>query len=142
MTNIRFDHFLTYTNAANIDDYLKEYAAQGFIPHEQTVRHDPGLRNGFIGIGSEYVEFLWVEDETLFAAGDAEHRLLRTACRPFSIGMIADDVQAVHDDWTARGYSVPAVWSKAPRDATPDTPRCGAFKKFQASSCQVLAALS
>jgi len=121
MTKIQFNHFITYTSAANIDDYLKEYAAQGFLPYEKTVRHDPGLRNGFIFFGPEYIEFCWVEDEALFAAADAEERLYRTALRPFGLGMIADDVQAVHDDWTARGYSVPEVWSKAPRDATPDT---------------------
>jgi hypothetical protein len=30
MINIRFDHFITHTGATNIDDYLQEYAAQGF----------------------------------------------------------------------------------------------------------------
>jgi len=53
MTNIRFDHFITYTSAGNIDDYLKEYATQGFLPEDRTVRHDPGLRNGFIPFGPE-----------------------------------------------------------------------------------------
>ena len=128
MTKIRFDHFITYTSAANIDDYLKEYKAQGFVPYEETVRHDPGLRNGFIGFGPEYIEFGWVEDEALFAAADMEQKLLRTTPRPFGIGMLADDVQAVHNDWTVRGYSVPAVWSKAPRDAAPDTPSAWSFQ--------------
>ena len=130
MTNIRFDHFLTYTSATNIDDYLKEYAAQGFLPHENTVRHEPGLRNGFIALGPEYLEFCWVEDETLFAAAEGEEGVLRTARRPFGLGLIADDVQAVHDDWTARGYAVPDVRSKAPRDATPDTPPAWSFQEI------------
>jgi len=125
---IRFDHFLTYTNAANIDDYLEEYTRQGFIPHEETVRHDPGLRNGFIGFGPEYIEFCWVEDEALFAAAGAEEKLLRTTPRPFGLGMVADDVQAVHDSWVARGYSVPEVWSKAPRDASFDSPPMWGFQ--------------
>lgn len=130
MTFIRLDHFLTYTSAANIDDYLKEYAALGFVPHAKTVRHDPGLRNGFIFLGPEYVEFCWVEDEALFAAADAEDKNLRSVPRPFGIGMVTDDVQALHDDWTARGFSVPEVWSKAPRDAAPDAPPAWSFQEI------------
>jgi len=130
MANISFDHFITYTSAVNIDDYLKEYAAQGFLPHETTVRHKPGLRNGFISFGPEYIEFCWVEDEELFAKADAEEKLLRAVPRPFGIGMIADDVNAVHADWTVRGYSVPEVWSKAPRDAKPDTPPVWSFQEI------------
>ena len=130
MANIRFDHFITYTSAANIDNYLKEYAAQGFVPFKKTVRHDPGLRNGAISFGLEYVEFCWVEDEALFVAADEVEKLLRTTPRPFGLGMIADNVQAVHDDWTARGYSVPDVWSKVPRDAAPDTPPVWSFQEI------------
>lgn len=130
MPNIRFDHFITYTSAGNIDDYLKEYVAQGFTPDDKTVRHEPGLRNGFIFLGTEYIEFCWVEDEELFAKGEGEEKSLRSATRPFGIGMVAEDVQSVHDDWTARGYSVPEVWSKAPRDATPDAPPVWSFQEF------------
>lgn len=130
MANIRFDHFITYSSAVNIDDYLKEYTAQGFLPGESTVRHDPGLRNGFIALGPDYIEFCWVEDEDLFAEADAEEKELRASPRPFGIGMIADDVNDVHADWTARGYSVPEVWSKAARDASPDTPPAWSFQDF------------
>jgi hypothetical protein len=130
MVNIRFDHFITYSNAVNIDDYLKEYTAQGFLPENRTVRHDPGLRNGFIFLGPEYIEFCWVEDEELFAKADAEEKLLRASPRPFGIGMIADDVNTLHTDWTGQGYSVPEVWSKAPRDATPDTPPAWSFQEI------------
>lgn len=128
MANIWFDHFLTYSNAVNIDDYLKQYAAQGFLPEERTVRHDPGLRNRFTFLGPEYIEFLWVEDEELFAKADAEDKLLRASPRPCGIGMIAEDVNRIHADWTAQGYSLPEVWSKAPRDATPDTPPAWSFQ--------------
>lgn len=128
MTNIWFDHFITYTSAVNIDDYIKEYTAQGFLSNEKTVRHDPGLRNGFIFFGPEYIEFCWVEDEELFAKADAEEKLLRTVPHPYGLGMIAEDVKALHSDWTARGYSVPEVWSKTHRDATPDTPPVWSFQ--------------
>jgi hypothetical protein len=129
MSNIRFDHFLAYTSAASIDDYLREYAAQGFIPEERTVRHDPGLRNGFVFVGPEYLEFLWVEDEALFAAAEEEDRLARAAPRPFGIGLITDDIHALHEDWAAHGYSVPEVSSKAARDAAPDAPPAWSFQE-------------
>jgi hypothetical protein len=58
MTNIRLDHFLTFTSAADIDDYTKEYAAQGFMPAEGTVRHEPGLRNGSLGFFLEPPTFV------------------------------------------------------------------------------------
>lgn len=128
MTNIHFDHFITYTRADNIDDYIQEYAAQGFIPDEQTVRHEPGLRNRFIFLGAEYIEFCWVEDEELFEKGDDAEKSFRSAARPFGIGMVAEDVQAIRDDWTKRGYSIPDVWSKAPRDAAPDAPSAWSFQ--------------
>lgn len=127
---IQFDHFITYTSAENIDEYLREYATQGFTPEEKTVRHDPGLRNGFVFFGPEYIEFCWVEDETLFTTADAEEKAFRSASRPFGIGMASDDVQVVHEDWTARGYSVPEVWSKAPRDAAPDTAPLWSFQEI------------
>lgn len=130
MTKIRFDHFITYTSAKNIDDYLKEYAGQGYESQERTVRHDPGLRNGFIFFGPEYIEFCWVEDEVLFAEADSEEKLFRTTPRPFGLGMIADDVQAVHNEWIARGFSLPKVWSKAARDAPPGIPPEWSFQEI------------
>lgn len=128
MANIWFDHFITYSNVANIDHYLKEYAAQGFLPEDRTFRHNPGLRNGFIFLGSEYIEFCWVEDEALFAKADAEEKMLRASPRPFGIGMITDDINTLHTDWMAQGFSVPEIWSKAPRDASPDTPPAWTFQ--------------
>jgi len=128
MVDIRFDHFITHTNAHDIDDYLKEYAAQGFVPVEETVRHHPGLRNGFVFIGPEYLEFCWVEDEALFAEADEQDRLLREALRPFGLGMVSGDVQAVHEDWTGRGYTVPEVYSSAPRDAPAEAPPIWSFQ--------------
>jgi hypothetical protein len=130
VAHLQFDHFLTCTSGASIDDRLAEWAAQGFLPLERTVRHEPGLRNGFVGIGPEYLEFLWVEDEMLFAAGDEKDKAVRAACRPFGIGLVADDVRAVHADWTARGHALPAVGSKAARDASADAPPAWSFQEI------------
>ena len=128
MSAIRFDHLITFTSATSIDDYLNEYVAQGFVPHEQTVRHEPGLRNGFVSLGPDYLEFWWVEDEAQFAAAGVDQQALRMGQRPFGIGMIAQDIHAVHDDWTARGYAVLPVSSRAPRDAPADAPPAWSFQ--------------
>lgn len=130
MTTIRFDHFITYANAPSIDTYLQEYATLGFLPEERTVRHEPGLRNGFAFIGPEYLEFCWVEDEALFEKADDEDRLLQATPRPFAIGLVAGDIQAIHDDWTARGYSVPEIESAKPRDADPEAPPAWSFQEI------------
>ncbi len=128
MPAIRFDHFMTFTSASNIDDYLAEYVAQGFVIHEQTVRHPPGLRNGFVSFGPDYLEFCWVEDVAQFAAAGAEQRAFRSERRPFGIGLIAQDIQLLHNDWIARGYAVSQVISRAPDDAPPDAPPAWSFQ--------------
>jgi hypothetical protein len=128
MGAIWFDHLFTFTSATSIDDYLGEYVAQGFLTHEQTVRHPPGLRNGFVSLGPDYLEFWWVEDEAQFAAASAEQQALRAGQRPFGIGMVAQDIQALHDDWTARGYAIGPVTSRAPRDAPADAPPAWSFQ--------------
>ncbi|MGZ3457728.1 MAG: hypothetical protein ACXU86_04400, partial [Archangium sp.] len=59
---IQLDHLMTYTNAPSLEEVLEGYRRAGFIPWDSTNRHEPGLRNGFIPIGPEYLEICWVED--------------------------------------------------------------------------------
>jgi hypothetical protein len=42
--------------------------------------------------------------------------------------MITEDVHQIHEDWTARGFSLPEVISKAPRDAPADVPPAWSFQ--------------
>jgi hypothetical protein len=128
MPAIRFDHVMTFTSANSIDDYLAEYVAQGFVIHEQTVRHPPGLRNGFISFGPDYLEFWWIEDAAQFAAASAEQHAFYSGRRPFGIGLVAQDIQALHDEWITQGYAVSPVMSRAPRDAPPDAPPAWSFQ--------------
>lgn len=128
MNTIQLDHFLTFTNTANIDDYMDEYSRLGFVPDKSTTRHEPGLRNRFIFLGPEYIEFCWVEDEELFAQADEDEKLLRIGKRPFGVGMVSEDIHATHAGWAERGFSVPEVWSKAPRDAAVDAPPRWSFQ--------------
>lgn len=115
--NVRFDHFITYVEAPSIDRYLEKYRTMGFIVSDQTVRHDPGLRNGFVVFGVQYIEFCWVEDEALFSKCEPDEAVIRRAHRPYAIGLVSDDIQATHDDWLARGHDLPKVFSKGERGA-------------------------
>lgn len=133
MQPMRMEHFITYTSAPSIDAHLDAYRQAGFHVLDHTVRHDPGLRNGFLGFGPEYVEFCWVEDEDQFASVGPEERVLRAASRPYSIGIVAPDANALHDDWAAQGYEPAPVWSKGPADAAPDAPPVWSFQEIPAA---------
>lgn len=126
-SNVRFDHFITYVEAPSIDRYLDKYRTMGFHVSDRTVRHDPGLRNGFVLFGSQYIEFCWVEDEALFSKSEPDEAVMRRAHRPFAIGFVSDDVQATHDDWLARGQDVPPVFSKSEQGAA-DAPPSWSFQ--------------
>ncbi|HEX9988236.1 MAG TPA: VOC family protein [Chloroflexia bacterium] len=124
MTTVKFDHFITSIGDEQIDPYLEEYREAGFQVEERTVQHHPGLLNGFIHLGPEYLEFVSVEDEELFEQGAdtapfPDIRNLRAAQRPFAIGIVSDDVQVLHDTLIERGYDVPEVTSGRPRGAEP-----------------------
>lgn len=127
MGTIQIDHIITFTNVDDIDEYVGEYRARGFIVTEATHRYKPGLRNRFVALGCEYIELVWVEDETLFAAGGEEEfarmfpdlPALRLAARPFGIGFKCADVETLHHAWAARGYDLPSVWSFAPPGSPP-----------------------
>ncbi|MCK4308289.1 VOC family protein [candidate division WOR-3 bacterium] len=131
METIMFDHFISYTNANNIDDYLEEYKKAGFLPSDKTTKHHPGLRNGFLHIGLGYVEFCWVEDEKLFAKNCWESDIaFRDALRPFGIGMITDDIQTLHDEWIESGYKLPSISSGVPRDSEQDAKPVWSFQSI------------
>jgi hypothetical protein len=125
--NPRFDHFLTFADMGSIDDFVEKYRALGFVVSNETRRYKPGLRNRFISLGCEYLELVWVENEDEFARGGSEEfarmfqslPALRRAARPFSIGLLSNDVEKLHQEWTLRGYNVPPVWSFAPPGLPP-----------------------
>jgi hypothetical protein len=97
------------------------------VVSEATHRYKPGLRNRFILLGCEYLELVWVENEDEFARAGTEEfarmfsdlPALREAARPFSIGFNTHNVEALHQEWTVRGYKVPPVWSFVPPGMPP-----------------------
>jgi hypothetical protein len=124
---VRLDHVLTYAEAPSIDRHLDAYRAAGFQVAEQTARHGGGLRNGFVVLGPEYLELVWVEDEVRFAAGhprmpEITRPELRAARRPFGIGMVSPDVSALHEAWVAGGHALPPVFTEVPPGVPPGTP--------------------
>lgn len=130
---VRFDHFISHLDGPTLDRHLETYRAAGFAVADLTVKHEPGLRTGFVFFGSMYIEFAWVEDEAEFAAGATQEVAYRAAHRPYGIGFVSQDVQAVHDDWVKRGYGLPNVFSKAPRDAPPKAPPAWSFQEIPPS---------
>lgn len=127
MSTAHIDHIITFANVSNIDDYVDQYRSRGFILSEATHRYKPGLRNRFVTLGCEYIELAWVEDEAVFAAGGTEEfarmfpdlPTLRLAARPFGIALKSASVEALHQAWTERGYTLPPVWSFAPPGLPP-----------------------
>src|SRR5947207_430739 len=109
---VQLDHLMTYTNASSIEEVLEDYRRAGFSPRPITQRHDPGLRNGIIPIGMQYLELCWVEDPEAFARGDPGGHELTEDPRVCGIGLVCEDTAALHKDWTARGHSLPAPWSR------------------------------
>ena len=122
MTDLRFDHFISFVDAPSVEAQLDRQRRLGFDVSPGTVRHEPGLRNGFLRFGPEYLEFAWVEDETAFAAAGAALQDARAARRPYSILFHTADPQALHDDRRARGYDLPAVVHKARVDDPAGSP--------------------
>lgn len=116
------DHVLAYTGAATIDGAVSGYRAAGFSTLAQTVRHAPGLRNGFVGLGPEYLELLWVEDEQVFAAAGPWRQAQRRARRPFAFALRADDLESVRAAWRERGLEVGPLTNGAPADTAGGAP--------------------
>ncbi len=138
MANIKLDHFITGADTDSIDNYLENYRKAGFLVAEQTVRHHPGLRNGFVRFGPEYLEFVWVEDEEQFEKGaDATFfprvRDLRAAHRPFAFAVEANDVRILREEWLERGYELPPIISGKARGAAEDAPPIWSFQPIPSS---------
>jgi hypothetical protein len=125
---LHFDHFLSYTNADNIDDYLKLYETYGFIPNEKTVKHSEGRRNGFISMGTEYIEFLWVEDEELFEreATEGAQAVRNTPCM-IAIGILGKNLEKSRESWIAKDFDVTEINYVRPRGADPESEPVWAF---------------
>ncbi len=135
MESAKMDHFITVTDVESVDHYMEEYSRAGFNVAQQSARHEPGLRNRFVYFGPEYLEFTWVEDEEAFSAGLDKSFFpdlpkLREGMRPFAIGLASADVRALHENWSARGYTLPEVIDGFPRDAAPGSKPAWSFQSI------------
>lgn len=112
------NHIISFANVPDIDAYLREYAEAGFVASTKTVRHKPGLRNGFVYFGPEYIEFSWVENERLFRKGAKSYRrFFRNSPSPYGVAFESKNVKSLHARLLKRGYKMPRVYAKGPRDA-------------------------
>lgn len=130
----RADHFITYTDGP-IDFLMAKLRRAGFVvsPPELTVRHAPGLRNGFVYIGPEYLEYCWVEREEEFearAAEDAYYRTLRESKRPYGIGLQVADPETFRTALLDEGFVMPEVIFAKPQDAAENAPAAWGYGMF------------
>lgn len=127
MTDLRLDHVLCYSDAASVDEHVAEYRRLGFVPQARAARWDPGLRTRFIGLWPEYLELVSVADEAAFAASDDPDTRYRAACRPYGIGIMSDDLPALHATWRERGFELPEVRYESPAGSDPSADPLFAF---------------
>lgn len=127
LPELRLDHFLCYSDATSLDEHVAEYRRLGFVPQARAARWDPGLRTRFLGIWPEYLELVSVEDEKAFAASDDPDTRFRAARRPYSIGIMTDDLPALHAAWRGRGFDLPEIRFESPADSPPGAEPLFAF---------------
>lgn len=131
MTDIKLDHIITFANVPRIDTYLSSYRKEGFVVGKKTVRHFPGLRNGFVYIGAEYLEFEWVENKEEYKRGKLPyHDIFVKNPAPFGIGLVVNDVRILHRAWRKRGFKITPVYSLGPRGAKENDPPWWSFQKI------------
>jgi hypothetical protein len=122
MAGALLDHVITYTRAKTIEQALDQYRAQGFDVASRTVRHDPGLRNGFIVLGGEYLELCWVEDEDAFASAELMERHWRQSPGVGGVGITSSRLETVRNRLLEAGLELAEITEGRPRDAAPDDP--------------------
>ncbi|CAN5155809.1 hypothetical protein BH24CHL7_BH24CHL7_14780 [soil metagenome] len=124
---LRLEHFLCFSDAPSVDEHAAEYRSLGFVPQAHAARWEPGLHNRFIGLWPEYLELVWVEDEAAFAASDDPIRRHRAGRRPFGVGILSEDLSALHAEWAARGLDLPEISYESPAGSDPDAGPMFAF---------------
>ena len=134
---VRIDHFICGATQ-NLKDLLAAYQEIGFAvcSWDQTVRHDPGLRTGFLHFSPkptlDYIEFLTVENAEVFAAAQARGEDQWTdKLSAQGVGIRTSDANAVHAALMAQGADVEPVKSKRPEGAAEDTPYVWSFVELK-----------
>jgi len=117
------NHIISFANVPNIDRYLEKCKKAGFHVNQQTVRHAPGKRNGFVNFGPDYIEFFWVEDTKLFDRKAAAYqKFFRDNPRPFGVAWESKSVDAFHKSAVRKGFELKPTWSKAMKEAADEKP--------------------
>src|SRR4051812_4917978 len=107
------EHIFSLINAKNLEEHLEHYKKAGFNVSSQTVRHPPGLRNGFAYIGCEYIEFEWVENAKEYKEGKkAYHDVFQKHPAPFGFGFEEPNIEAFHGRLEASGLMISKIYSR------------------------------
>ncbi len=129
----RIDHVI-FGASKEMRDLLLSYEEIGFkvSTYDQTMRHQPGLRTGFLFLSpkgaGDYIEFLTVEDRAtyLLAQANGDEWYTERSCAQ-GVGIRVKDADAVYAALVAQGTAVKPVWSKRPEGKGVDTPNLWSF---------------
>jgi len=134
MVGALLDHVITFTRAETIEQALDLYRTQGFDVASTTVRHEPGLRNGFVWLGPEYLELCWVEDEVAFASAELTKRSWRQSPGVGGMGLTSSRLEVVRNRLLEAGLQMTEITEGRPRDAAPDDPPTWRFLELPEGS--------
>ncbi len=117
------NHIISFADVPNIDRYLERYKKAGFVVDQNTVRHAPGKRNGFVNFGPDYIEFCWVENQSEFNKKEtASHKFFQRNPRPFGVAWESKNVDAFHKKAVKLGFKLKPTWSKTMKEANDSNP--------------------
>ena len=140
---IRIDHYITDTNI-NIFELLKKYMDIGFVSDlDSTVKHEPGLRTGFLYLGpkpgTDYIEFLSVENAESYKAAQEKGREDSRVGEliPYGVGVRVKNIEALHKELTEQKVAVKDVFSKRPEGKDESTPFVWSFMDLENSKAKL-----
>ncbi len=124
---LHIDHFSTFPDTEDIDQYLKDnYENLGFILSDQVVKQNPELISRFVLFTGEYLEFNIVENKEAFTDEKRVTKDLIEASkehRPYGIGYVAQSIDDIYEHWRVRGYQVEDIAYLIPRDVVMEDPK-------------------
>lgn len=128
---IDLEHIYSIINSSKLESHLDIYRKAGFYVGEKTVRHPPGMRNGFVYMGPEYIEFIWVERQREYEKEKSNyHDEFRKHSGPFGFGFETNKIEKFNRTLTKRGYKVPSLYSRGPTDAKEGDKPWWTFQNF------------
>lgn len=106
MVFIREDHFLAFTTAKVLNEYLNEYERAGFLSMG-TLNHNLGKKIGFIKFSPEYIELHWIENQEEFDSKANDFWVQASKSNDiFSVAFAVDNINQLNNYWESLNIDV------------------------------------